>query len=601
MNVVQPLVTAAPVADTTITPTATTVPLATTALLQAHEIDTSSVSTTNGGISATAVGNTQYQQQLQQYNKERMIANVIQQGKILKVSRRLRTRLEYAILKIRRGWSKYTLQEVESLLQPGNLSLSPPSQSRRSVKATPTIIAASPRQSERKRTRKVYADYETSARTQTPPEATVNSKSNSSEIMGGEESRYKRYRPSRPSFSQFKDSELFLPAKSLMNIATSAPSASPSPPLRQHHSYTHQSYSHHAYSQQQRQQQQEPQRQQQQREAQANFEFGPAEPLYHESAPSASSWSSYFTPPSPATESSAKMAMQGSHMDERKTQHERDDEAEGPPDTQAARTILLLASSPTRPPSRTLSNSSLGSNSQQDQIGEPPSNAAVAAIIATASSSAMPYSPVASSPLVQSQVLASTSSSSPTPSGSPVINDDNPFLVKKGTIKTTATAQKNRQDARQNEPTSMSHPPLSAAPPLISTPSDTTSGEIQEGGIRAVTPTVDETATLTLVTPQTPPSSQHKQNSPQEHQTALFGIRTPPPSGGKEPAPGHYASRGQSPRSIAAESIAARRRNSGLTGSPRVDLVTMYLKPDQSTSESSPSPSSILLNAEKQA
>ncbi|KAG0340789.1 hypothetical protein BG000_011074, partial [Podila horticola] len=45
-------------------------------------------------------------------SKERTIEQVLEKGKILKVSRRLRTRLEYAILKIRRGWSKYTLQEV---------------------------------------------------------------------------------------------------------------------------------------------------------------------------------------------------------------------------------------------------------------------------------------------------------------------------------------------------------------------------------------------------------------------------------------------------------------------------------------------------------
>ncbi|KAF9359194.1 hypothetical protein BGX26_012893 [Mortierella sp. AD094] len=545
------------------------------------------------GVSKKLGEGVKCQQLLLHHNKERMIANVLQQGKLLKVSRRLRTRLEYAILKIRRGWSKYTLQEVESLLQPGRLSLSPPPQSRGSAKST-LLASASPRQSERKRIRKVYPDYETGTevrtRTQTP-EVVATPNANSDAEIAAEESRFKRYRSSRPSFSQFKDSELFLPAKSLMDIATSASSSSPSPspPPRQQRSYTHRTYP------------QQPPQQQQQSTTQSNSEFGSVEPLYRESTPSTSDWSTYSVPSSPATESSAMLAMQSTFGSE-EAHRGHDNEAEGPPDTQAARTILLLASSPTRPPPRTLINTSSAQVAQQKQGVESAPGTAVSAIIAAASSSMTPYSPTTSSPLVQFQVMTSTPSPSPTPTpgGSPVIDDNNPFLIKKGAAKLTSKALKSHQGVRQNEPTSMSHPPQSAASSHASTPSDIASGndheedsgtKSQETTPRAMTPVIDETTAPILAPPRTPPQ-QHRQNPSQEHQTAPIGIRTPPPSGSREPIQSHYVPHSHSPKSIVAESIAARRRNSGLTGGSGVDLVAMYLKSEKPAADSSSSPSS---------
>ncbi|KAF9207110.1 hypothetical protein BGZ49_001158 [Haplosporangium sp. Z 27] len=491
-------------------------------------------------------------------NKEKMISNVIKQSEILKVSRRLRTRLEYAILKIRRGWSNCTLQEVESLLQSGCLSLSPLSQSRSSVKSSATT-SVSTRQSERKRTRKMYPDYETErdvrVRAQAPEVVAVPNLE-----AATEESRLKRYRPSRPSFSQFKDSELFLPAKSLMDIATSTSSSSPSPLPNQQHIHPQPSSS--------------PQ-QHLQRSNLANSEFGSAEPLYRESTPSVSDWSTYSTPVSPTTEQSAKMAIQGTFED-RESQH--DDEIEGPSHAQAARAILLLASSPTRSPPRSLSNSLVSVAQQKQSIGPTTDAAAATALFAPVNSSMTTYSPITSSPLVQFQVKASTPSPSPSPtaspSGSSEINDNNPFLVKRDATKSSTKAL----GSRQKEPASVSSPLMPAISPLEPTPSD-----ILPTQETTITPLiVDSIASAsTLIPPRTPPP-QHLRNPIQEHRLTPLGIRTPPPSGGKEPIKGHYSPHNYSPKSIVEESIAARRLSSSLRGASGVDLVAMYLKSEKS-------------------
>ncbi|KAF9903432.1 hypothetical protein BX616_001633 [Lobosporangium transversale] len=157
--------------------------------------------------------------------KEKTIEHVLQQGRILKVSRRLRTRLEYAILKIRRGWSKYTLQEVESLIQPVCSPRVTASQIHQSISRQ-----SSPRQSERKRVKRVYPDYDVSyfrGRTSDPAGSETEKSENQDVEMSFQPSApstpTSRFRARMPSLSQFKDSELFQPAKSLMNIATSKP------------------------------------------------------------------------------------------------------------------------------------------------------------------------------------------------------------------------------------------------------------------------------------------------------------------------------------------------------------------------------------------
>ncbi|KAF9396138.1 hypothetical protein CPC16_004793 [Podila verticillata] len=169
---------------------------------------------------------TEHRRDLRQFqrhqSKERTIEQVLEKGKILKVSRRLRTRLEYAILKIRRGWSKYTLQEVESLTQP---ACSP------RLSKRPVSSYNSPRQSHRKRIKKAYPDYEelpykdpSLFDQDESKDAIMQMAQLSSSRSGSRQSSPTRQYRSRPSFSQFKDSELFLPAKSLMDIATSSPS-----------------------------------------------------------------------------------------------------------------------------------------------------------------------------------------------------------------------------------------------------------------------------------------------------------------------------------------------------------------------------------------
>ncbi|KAG0046344.1 hypothetical protein BGZ83_008486 [Gryganskiella cystojenkinii] len=282
-------------------------------------------------------------------DKQKAIDNVIQRGKILKVSRRLRTRLEYAILKIRRGWSKYTLQEVESLLQPA----CSPIIAGRKLHGT-SSAHNSPRQAERKRIRKLYPSYE---------ETSVHHHHRSSsdpaqlEMDAQMEQAHAGYRSRLPSFSQYKDSELFLPAKSLMEIATSKPEPGYVSPY-------------HSPSQ---------------------SRYATPEPLYRDATPakeqSPGHWSTYSSPQTPSA-----------------VTFEEEEQGENgviPSAAQAARTILML-SSPTRPPPRTLN---------QNYILEMNSGSPTTAPLGGEWTA--PYSPATSSPLVQFQTNASSNSPSP--------------------------------------------------------------------------------------------------------------------------------------------------------------------------------------------
>ncbi|KAF9354044.1 hypothetical protein BGX26_008197 [Mortierella sp. AD094] len=315
---------------------------------------------------------------LQQHqNKEKTIEHVLKQGKILKVSRRLRTRLEYAILKIRRGWSKYTLQEVESLIQP---VCSP----RVTVKQIQQSISrqTSPRPSERRKAKRPHSAQEA-------PFHKI-----SSDITGMEPDRENdmempsrpsapstpstptiRYRSRMPSLSQYKDSELFQPAKSLMEIATSKPE----PGYVSPHSHSLPYF--------------------QPGDQSPYHRYGTPEPLYRDTTPARDGrWSGYSTPVAPSTPVQNTIATF------------EDEEQEGnnvPSAAQAARTILML-SSPTRPPPRTLN---------QNYIFEMHSGNPTHLPIVEWTA---PYSPSTSSPLVQFQTNAS---STPSPDRTPSMTD----------------------------------------------------------------------------------------------------------------------------------------------------------------------------------
>ncbi|KAF9134079.1 hypothetical protein BGW39_008152 [Mortierella sp. 14UC] len=542
---------------------------------------------------------------LRQQSKEQAIEHVLQQGKILKVSRRLRTRLEYAILKIRRGWSKYTLQEVESLMQPG---MSPRITSKR-----PLAIATSPRYSSRKRVRKVYPECEqpsdlsrhiqhhNSNNNQDNMEETLSSsdpRTSPTDPMAAAAGQGRRYRP-RPSFSQFKDSELFLPAKSLMDIATSSPSQSPRLNSGSGFSTFPNQYGN-----------QSP--------------YGsPGSPLYRDSTP-VSNWSSFSQPTSPVITSSATMmSAAAASLVQQYDDESKDDGSEAPSDTQAARTILLFASSPTRPPPRTLDQGYLN----RTQAAE---TAAAAARSPTASpvlkhaelatsltplsgltSGLTSYSPMTSSPLVQFQT---TAASTPSPDRSPTLADNSPFLVKraggggaKGGSNSSLASDSGKQglsislnaSATKHEPTSPSPLSGSSLPILDSSPSlSLVSAVPQQTTVRAMTPPPAKDETSSCLSASPPPSTSSSRSailprtpSPRRRRSqadAALGVRSPPPSIGKEGMSlRHYnniatsAGAGSGVVSGAAaggggsiaQSIAARRRNSGLAGGSGLDMV----------------------------
>ncbi|KAF9955505.1 hypothetical protein BGZ72_003671 [Mortierella alpina] len=531
-----------------------------------QESNTNSRQTIESAVKPEDGPDSEFRRNERQRSKEKMIEHVLEQGKILKVSRRLRTRLEYAILKIRRGWSKYTLQEVESLIQP---SMSPRLNPKR-----PLTTAASPRQSERKRVRKEYPEYEqlpTNRRQTSPTEAAAG----------------RRYK-ARPSFSQYKDSELFLPAKSLMDIATSSPSPSPGPSSAGSYLYSHQPH--------------------QQYGSHSPVGYGSPSPLYGSTGTPASNWSSYSLPSSPVT--SASSMMQDNDQD-------RDDSNGAPSDAQAARTILLLASSPTRPTPRTLDRNYLMNRDRlQHTPSRSPSSSPVmhnSELLSAASiQSAAPYSPMTSSPLVQFQTNAA---SSPSPDRSPASSnkdsemrdDDNPFIAKRSAkrpLKQTLNLYGSKYEplAPSSLSGSVTHSTLlspiedeypskhikTSSRGSSPTPKHAARTRGEADGADSSEGQNEQNTTMETIVPQLQRGmtvvkeerSRSPHNSapstPPHQMEAARSMRTPPPSGGKEGIAGPYDP-SNSPKSIA-KSLAARRRNSGLAGGPGADLVTVFPK-----------------------
>jgi hypothetical protein len=210
------------------------------------------------------------------------------------------------------------------------------------------------------------------------------------------------------------------------------------------------------------------------------------------------------------------------------------------------------------------------------------------------------YSPITSSPLVQFQT---TAASTPSPDRSPTLADDNPFLVKrgggsgaKGGSNSSLGSNSGKQESSNSlgasvpkyEPISPSPLSSSSLPILASSPSVS-----QETTVRALTPPpakdeVDSLASVDISSASPLPTTRSTRStipartpSPRRRsQTdAALGVRTPPPSGGKEGMSlRHYNSNTTGtptvpPPGSIAQSIAARRRNSGLTGGSGMDMV----------------------------
>ncbi|KAG0302004.1 hypothetical protein BGZ98_007870 [Dissophora globulifera] len=522
-------------------------------------------------------------------NKEWMIANVLQRGRIFKVSHRLRTRLEYAILKIRRGWSKYTLSEVESLLfQPS----SPPQQNaryrlrtrgrpstmhRRSYSSTSASSSINRQQkSKTKRTRKEHRDeeeqlgnmgyvhsrfrYLTDDQESETEEAEESEsldehqdrdvwdigKDQGQDFSGPTQSRF--IQRSRPSFSEFKDSELFLPAKSLMDIAGS-PSPSLSPRLCSRSSLTAPAYRHGSA-----------------------FRYGSAEPLYGDSTPTGrgdsstsndDGWSSRSLPSSPFTTSSSTM-----QDTERQRGDTDEDGMEEPQDAQqAAQMILLLAS---RPKSRARTPATIRTSVASDTAAwtsrsslplSPPSPISIGG-------NTVPYSPMTSSPLVRFRTVAPIDDEE---DDNAKDNDRNPFLVKKRNRASKATPLRSTStllSSRSQTLTSASSDDSSVAvEDVLSTEENENQQHQHESNIQATITVKDEPISESQAVTSRPP------RTPEEPRTTTVGIRTPPPSGSQDAMIRHHHN-SHSPSLLSAQSIAARRRSSGITGGS--DLLTMF-------------------------
>ncbi|CAO3568467.1 unnamed protein product [Mortierella alpina] len=291
--------------------------------------------------------------------KELAIQRVLEHGKVLKVSRRLRTRLEYAILKIRRGWSKYTLHEVESLMQPACSPRITASHLKHSASSP------SPRPSERMRTKKLYPSYEETSYYRSsshPPTSTARDPQDEEPEIAHHPSAPPtptgRYRSRMPSLSQYKDSELFQPAKSLMDIATSKPEPGYLSPYHRSPAVSPMLTSAHIPG-----------------------DFSPhgrhrtPEPIYREMTPTTDTYSRWSAPASPNQNTVDPL-------------DDVQDEDAVPSEAQAARTILML-SSPTVPAARTFTEMHTASPSHSP-LGE----------------WTAPYSPMTSSPLVHFQTSA---------------------------------------------------------------------------------------------------------------------------------------------------------------------------------------------------
>ncbi|KAF9272122.1 hypothetical protein BGZ68_002689, partial [Mortierella alpina] len=280
------------------------------------------------------------------------------------VSRRLRTRLEYAILKIRRGWSKYTLQEVESLMQPTCSPRITASHLKHSASSP------SPRQTERKRTKKLYSFYEDTSnyRSSSHPPSTMARDSQDEEIdiahhPSAPPTPTGRYRSRMPSLSQYKDSELFQPAKSLMDIATSKPEPGYLSPYHRSPAASPMLTSFHAPG-----------------DISPHGRHRTPEPFYREMTPTIDTFNRWSAPTSPSRNNVGPW-------------DDVQDEDIVPSEAQAAQTILML-SSPTVPAARTFTEMRTASPSHSP-LGE----------------WTAPYSPMTSSPLVHFQTTASTTPS----------------------------------------------------------------------------------------------------------------------------------------------------------------------------------------------
>ncbi|KAI8595536.1 hypothetical protein EDD21DRAFT_390972 [Dissophora ornata] len=243
-------------------------------------------------------------------------------------------------------------------------------------------------------------------------------------------------------------------------------------------------------------------------------------------------WSSHSMPSSPILSTSPTMRDMWGEGDR---EEEDEEEFDGPLDAQAARTILLLASSPTRPPARTLNPEASAAMMRTVTVKDPWMSLQGAA----GTSTGVPYLPMTSSPLVRFQTVSSTTSAAGGGDGGYDDDDDdddaNPFLVHKKRIPK----------------------------------------------VRAMTPDMEEEMTAVTATLHTPQ---------RVHEEGLFGIQTPPPSGSQltnrsNPGLLVHPSHAQSPSRPTAQSIAARRRGSGLTGGPGVDLLTMFPIPGRSPDE----------------
>ncbi|GJJ79062.1 hypothetical protein EMPS_11421 [Entomortierella parvispora] len=517
------------------------------------------------------------QRQQRHQNKQMAIDHVIRKGKILKVSRRLRTRLEYAILKIRRGWSKYTLQEVESLIQPA----CSPIIAGRKLHGTASGHN-SPRQAERKRIRKLYPSYE---------EVSVQhhhqrSSSDPAQVEMDEsmDQVYATYRARLPSFSQYKDSELFLPAKSLMEIATSKPEPGYVSPYQRSPNIQATQYlpgDHSAHS----------------------SRHATPEPLYRDATPgreaaqSPGRWSTYSSPVTPSAAT-----------------FEEEEQSEGgvPSAAQAARTILML-SSPTRPPPRTLNQNYIFDMHAGSPTTSPFGGEWTA-----------PYSPITSSPLVQFQTNAS---SSPSPDRSPSHTHHSSVEAERGSSYTTTPRGSPYPGGSGSRVLKQSYSSLygtghePASPSPLSTSLFPSSHESQKSHSRSSSPTLkraarfaaaatldskesrtDYNSTVDQVYPEWQQARDDRQDPSMEllypsssssstsahyqsqnygtrtppHQTASspggvytqqqqqqqqhsHGMRTPPPSGGKELGHAHY-------------STSMRRRDSGMLAPPGTEM-----------------------------
>ncbi|KAF9905129.1 hypothetical protein EC991_002015 [Linnemannia zychae] len=480
-------------------------------------------------------------------NKEKTIEHVLQQGKILKVSRRLRTRLEYAILKIRRGWTKYTLQEVESLIQPVCSPRITPRQIQQSIS-----LQSSPLLTERRRVNRTTHQRRLSdpARIEKFVDSDIDMQQAPSD----------RFRSRMPSLSQFKDSELFLPAKSLMEIAASKPEPGYLSPYlgAQSSPYMQQSASAH--------------------NSPHSSRYGTPEPLYRDMTPvrdtsSRANWSGYSSPA----------------RDEPMDQDEQADSGV-PSEAQVAQTILML-SSPTRPAPRTLS---------QNYIVEMHSGSPTHSPLGEWTA---PYSPMTSSPLVQFQTM---DSATPSPDRTPAVS----------TLSTPAHMMDKERDSSSGLSVERIKDKISglsgrgeynSTADMIypgSQPGHDDKKEYSPAPSYASPAYGDGFAYHQHQRDITPPPQQHQQSTSSSsslsapglpynsnstgHHSGRHGMRTPPPSGGKDMDMSQYSSLGAQGSS----STMRMRRDSGMAQTGKTDDLTTLLRRSGPASSSTSSTSS---------